>query len=87
MSHLYVKKKNGLYAVWSTIEEDWLRDDLTLEELKHYDMVTEIKGSIKKSKAFFSPGSLEEHFKYHGRSYEDLEETRKANHPDERRKT
>lgn len=81
MGHLYVKKDNGLYSVWSTIVDDWLAEDLTLQELKHYDMVTGIKDAIKQSKAFFEPGSLERHMERHGRTYDGLEELRKLNHP------
>ena len=80
MSHLYVKKPNGLYAVWSTIETDWLADDLTFDQLKHYDMVIEIKAAIDRSHRFFEPGSLEEHIRCHDRTYDDLERSRKANH-------
>lgn len=80
MAHLYIKKDNGLYAVWSTIETDWIANDLTLDQLKHYDMVQEIKGAIDRSHRFFEPGSLEGHIKRHGLTYDECNERYKANH-------
>jgi hypothetical protein len=80
MPHLILKKPNGLYAVWSTIADNWLVDNLTLDQLKQYDMVDRIKHAIKESREFFADGNLETHIKKHDYNYNTLERLRKLNH-------
>lgn len=80
MGHRYVRKSNGLYAVWSTIEDDWLADDLTIDQLKFYDLVQNIKKAIDDHVIFFKKGKFEEYLKRDKSNYDDLEELRKLNH-------
>lgn len=47
MSRRIVLKENGKFAYWSTIIDDWLLDDVTLQEIIDYRIREETEDIIK----------------------------------------
>lgn len=75
MSHVVAKQPNGLFALWSTIVDDFIMVDATREEIIKFEIEKD-KANLEKERNEWFENSIRRKYK----SYQDMVETRTRVH-------
>lgn len=78
MSHVVAKQPNGLFALWSTVIDDFILVDVTRERIIAYEVEQEREGQEEKWSQWFK--NIQ---KYKFMSFEEMVEYRKEVHEDD----
>ena len=75
MSHVVAKQPNGLFALWSTIVDDFIMVDATREEIITFEIEKD-KANLERERNEWFDNSIKRKYL----SYPDMVETRKRVH-------
>jgi hypothetical protein len=86
MGHKYIKTPSGKFRVWSTVVDNWITDEMALEELQDWDLVERMHQATREHKRFWDQcvwGAYQLRLEVNDDNYKSLEHLRKVVHEDD----